>query len=141
MKKILVAAVVLLTAFESYAAYVVVMKDGTRYRAKAKWTVVKGKATFVLENGQSVSVDANLIDAKKSDEVTRLGMGDVSVLGVEQTPQTEAQAQAPSLGTAIRLRSRVPETATQQPSTTSTAQGARYAAPRPSEPRRRALAA
>ena len=120
MKKVLVAAVVLLTAFESYAAYVVVMKDGTRYRAKAKWTVANGKATFVLDNGQTVTVDANLIDAKKSEEVTKLGMGDVSVLGVEQRPQTQAQAKAPSLGTAIRLRSRVPEAAAPSP-TTSTA--------------------
>ena len=120
MKKVFAAAIVLLVAFESYAAYVVVMKDGTRYRAKAKWTVANGKATFVLDNGQTMTVDARLIDAKKSDEVSKLGMGDVSVLGVEQTPQTQAQAKAPSLGTAIRLRSRVPET-TPEPAATSTA--------------------
>ena len=108
MKKLLLAVAALLVAVQSYADYIVVMKDGTRYRAKAKPTVANGKATFTLDNGQAMSVDANLIDAKKSDEVTKLGMGDVSVLGVEQVQQAPTQQKAPSLGSAVRLRSRIP---------------------------------
>lgn len=115
MKKVLAALFALLVAAQSYAAYVVVMKDGTRYRAKARWTVVGGKALIELENGQKVSVDPNLIDVKKSEEVTKMGMGDVAVLGVEEAPQTAAQAQAPSLGSAIRLRSRTPVVEPEQP--------------------------
>ena len=111
MKKLLLTVAALLVAAQSYAAYIVVMKDGTRYRAKAKPTVTGGKATFTLENGQTLSVAANLIDPKKSEEMTKLGMGDVSVLGVEQMPQTQTKQQTPSLGSAVRLRSRMPAAA------------------------------
>jgi len=46
MKKTSVAAAlaVLLIALPALANYWIVTKDGTRYEAKAKWTIVNGKA-------------------------------------------------------------------------------------------------
>jgi outer membrane lipoprotein SlyB len=85
MKKTLVLAVLaILTATQLAAAssYWVVMKDGTRYEARAKWTVANGKATMTLTNGSVLALDPSAIDAAKSEEVTRLGGGEV--LGVEQ---------------------------------------------------------
>ena len=106
MKKALIAAVLLLAASHAFAAYTVVMKDGTRYQAKAKWTVVNGKAIIRLQTGGSVSVDPALIDAAKSEEVTKSGLGDVKVLGVEQAPRPQTQQQAPSLGSSVKIRPR-----------------------------------
>ncbi|HEU4522629.1 MAG TPA: hypothetical protein VFT12_11540 [Thermoanaerobaculia bacterium] len=106
MKKALIAAVLLFAASQVFAAYTVVMKDGTRYQAKAKWTMVGGKALIRLENGQTLSVDPALIDIPKSEEVTRLGLGGAKVIGVEPAAQPQAQQQAPSLGSTVRMRPR-----------------------------------
>jgi hypothetical protein len=107
MKKALIAAAVLFAATQSFAAYTVVMKDGTRYQAKAKWTIVGGKAVIQLENGQRLSVDPSLIDIPKSEEVTKSGLGDVKVLGVEATPQPASQQKGTSLGSTVKMRPRV----------------------------------
>ena len=56
-------------------SYWVVLKDGTRYEAKAKWTIVNGKALISSTNGQSLTLDPALIDEAKSEEMTRLGAG------------------------------------------------------------------
>jgi hypothetical protein len=109
MKKALVALFALFMAVQAFGAYVVVLKDGTRYKAKAKWRIVNGKAIIDLETGGTVSVDPNLIDVKKSEEISAMNMGDVSVLGVEQATQTASSAsKGPSLGSAIRLRTTAP---------------------------------
>lgn len=106
MKRILILAVLAaLTAAHAFGAYIVVMKDGTRYKAKSKWTVSGGKALIQLENGQTLSLDPALIDTVKSDEVSKLGLGDVAVLGVEQATQPSRQ-QAPSLGSTVKMRPR-----------------------------------
>ena len=107
MKRVLIlAAFAALTAAQLFGSYVVVMKDGTRYKAKKKWTVSGGKALIQLENGQTLSLDPSLIDAAKSEEVSKLGMGDVAVLGVEQATPQPSQQKAPSLGSAVRIRPR-----------------------------------
>ena len=102
MKKTLIlAALAVLTVTQLIAAsYWVVMKDGTRYEARAKWTIVNGKATMTLTNGSVLALDPSAIDAAKSEEVTRLGGGEL--LGVEQraTPTSKAS----EIGSAIRLR-------------------------------------
>ena len=106
MKKALVAiAVLVLAAFPAFAAYTVVMKDGTRYQAKAKWTIVNGKAIIRLQTGGSVSVDPALIDAAKSEEVTKAGLGGATVLGVEQVPAAPTK-QPQSLGSTVQMRPR-----------------------------------
>ena len=107
MKKTIVAiAVLVLSAFPAFAAYTVVMKDGTRYQAKAKWTVANGKALIRLENGQTLSIDPALIDVAKSEEVTKSGLRGATVLAVEQTPVAQTPKQAPSLGSAVQMRPR-----------------------------------
>jgi hypothetical protein len=101
-KMLLVAILAVLAATQTFAAtYWVVLKDGTRYEAKAKWSTVNGKAVVNLTNGSILSLDPNTIDAAKSDEVTRLGGG--SLLGVEQRPATPTP-KGSTLGSSIRLQ-------------------------------------
>ncbi|HEX8171404.1 MAG TPA: hypothetical protein VF824_12760 [Thermoanaerobaculia bacterium] len=109
MKKILTLfAFAALAASSSFAAYVVVLRDGTSYVAKSKWTVVNGKALVQLTNGQSISLDPSLIDVAKSEQATKLGLtsGNVSVLDLN-TNMPDAQVAKPqggSLGSQIKLR-------------------------------------
>jgi len=106
MKKslVLTTAAALFAAHAFAATYWVVMRDGSRYAAKAKPTINGNRATILMQSGGSLVVDASQIDPAKSDEVTRLGGGEV--LGIEQgTTGAAAQTQAqPSLGSQIRLR-------------------------------------
>lgn len=121
MKKMLAYCfVLLLSAAPAMAAYIVVMKDGQRYRAKAKPTTTGGKATIVLEKGGSLQLDPNLIDWKKSEEVSKLGMGDVKVIAQEQPAAPAPAPTTPSLGSSIRLR-QPPTATTPAPATPTTA--------------------
>jgi hypothetical protein len=106
MKKTLIlAALVVLTVTQLVAAsYWVVMKDGTRYEARAKWAIVNGKARMTLTNGSVLALDPSAIDVAKSEEVTRLGGGEL--LGVEQRPAPTSKAS--EIGSAIRLRKLTP---------------------------------
>lgn len=118
MRKLSYFLVILLAASEAWATYIVVLKNGTRYKARERWTMQGGKAIVQLENGTTLQLDPNLIDAAKSDEATRLGYGDAKVLN---TPSTSTQAQEtprPSgLGQYSRLRTPPPPaTSTQQSS-------------------------
>jgi len=92
------AAVVAIPAFA--ASYWVVLKDGTRYEAKSKWTVVNGKAVLNLVNGTVLNLDPNVINVAKSEEMTRLGGGDL--FGVEQIPVTST-TKTSQLGATIKL--------------------------------------
>jgi len=102
MKKILLLlGVALLVSSQSFA-YWVVLKDGTtRYDAVDKPVITGGKATIKLKSGQTIVVAADAIDVAKSEEVTRLGGG--QLLGVEQRV-TPSQKQASSLGSQVKLR-------------------------------------
>jgi len=101
MRKLLMALGVLLISSQAFATYFIVMKDGTQLRAKAKWTVSNGKAIVQLENGNTMQIDPNSIDAEKSEEVTRMGGG--SILAVEQRQNTQ-KSQTSQLGAAFKLR-------------------------------------
>jgi hypothetical protein len=103
-KSLTVFAFATLLCAQAFAAYVIVLKDGTRYNAKAKWTVQNGKALITLETGQTMTINANDIDVAKTDAVNKLGLGNVSVIGQEQTPETTAQKQAADLGQLVRAR-------------------------------------
>ena len=104
MKKIFALCVfAVLVSSQAFATYVVVLRDGTRYKAKAKWTVANGKALVRLENGQTLQIDPKDIDAAKSEEVTKLGLGDVNVLAVEAPRETPKPARS-TLGDAVRQR-------------------------------------
>lgn len=105
MKKTLALfAFATLLCSQAFALYIIVLKDGTRYKAKARWTVSNGKAIVTLENGQTLALNLNEIDVAKSEEVAKLGLGDVQILGTEQQSQTQQQKQAPSLGSVARIR-------------------------------------
>jgi len=104
-KTILFAAVAALISTQAFATYIVVLKDGTKYTAKAKWTVVNGKARITLENGQTLTLNPADIDAAKSEQMTKLGLGQVSIIGQEQAPAPVQQQQS-SLGSSVRLRPR-----------------------------------
>jgi hypothetical protein len=106
MKKILpLAAACVLFCANAFATYIVVLKNGTIYKAKSKWTVVNGKAMIALESGQTLQLDPSLIDEPASEKQTKSGLGDVRVIGVETDTAASAPRQPqPSLGAAIRLR-------------------------------------
>lgn len=117
MKKTLtLAAVVALFAVPSFARYIVVLKNGTSYVAKEKWTVVNGKAIVKLETGQSLQLDPALIDPARSEQLTKVGMSGVSVVDLDPVapPPSNAPRQ-PSIG-AIRLR---PKAETPKPATSA----------------------
>lgn len=122
MRKISYFLVILLAASEAWATYVVVLKNGTRYKAKERWTMQAGKAIVQLENGTTLQLDPNLIDVAKSEEVSRLGYGDAKVLNTpptsQDTPVTPRQSQ---LGQYSRLRPRPtqPDSSGQQTSGSS----------------------
>jgi hypothetical protein len=87
----------------AFATYFVVLKDGTQYRAKAKWTIVNGKAIVALENGTSLQLDPNAIDIAKSEEATKFGGG--SVLGSQTNqPAPTSKQQQSTLGSTFKLR-------------------------------------
>jgi hypothetical protein len=108
MKKTLglfVAAVLL--SGQAFATYIIVLKDGTKYTAKTKWTIANGKAQITLQNGQRLSVNLSDIDVAKSEEMTKMGLGQVSIISQgRELPAAPQQAPAPSLGSTIKLRPR-----------------------------------
>ena len=118
MVRSLVLIAALLLALQSFADYTVVLKDGTRYKAKAKWTMLNGKALIVLTTGQALQVDPALIDVAKSEQITKLGVNaNIVDLNTNAPPSQSAQPQQPSLGDQIRLRPRGGTTATPPAST------------------------
>jgi hypothetical protein len=109
-KKLILFALVTLFAVQSQALYVVVLKSGAKYDAKAKWTIVNGKAIVQLMNGQSLQLDPSLIDVAKSEQATKMGAGattNIVDLDSGSGARTPAPKQ-PSLGDQIRLRRQQP---------------------------------
>ncbi|MGK2856704.1 MAG: hypothetical protein ACSLFQ_05800 [Thermoanaerobaculia bacterium] len=94
----LAAAFFLLMPVLSFASYTVVMRDGQRYRAKEKWTIVNGKAIFTLENGQSMSLDPKLIDQAESEKVNAQALGGARVLATSQAPNDPKPQSSSPLG-------------------------------------------
>jgi hypothetical protein len=106
MKKVLtLAALTALVTVPSFAKYIVVLRDGTRYAAKAKWTVTNGRALVLLENGQSLQLDPSLIDVPRSEQLTKIGMTNANVIDLNPAATAAQQQPAqPTLGDTIRLR-------------------------------------
>jgi len=106
MKRALIVAVLLLVAVQASATYIVVLKDGTQYKAKEKWTVTNGKARINLENGQILELDPSLIDAAKSEASTKAGVSNARILDL--TPNvpvaTPQQQQKQNLGSSIHIK-------------------------------------
>jgi hypothetical protein len=105
MKKsfVLFAAATLFAA-HAFASYWVVLRDGTRYQAKAKPTINGTRATIQMQSGSSLVVDASQIDQAKSEEVTRLGGGEVLAIEQPSAGSAAVQTTTPSLGAQIKLR-------------------------------------
>jgi hypothetical protein len=119
MKKLALLAFAILFAFPALATYIVVLKNGTRYTAKAKWTVVKGKAIIVLETGQSMQLDPTLIDEARSEQATKMGLTNASVIDLSTDSTSPAvQQQQPSIGSGIKLRRGAPSQTPQEQSIT-----------------------
>ncbi len=107
MKKTLTLfALAALFATQGFAIYIVVLKDGTKYKTQAKWTIVNGKALMKLENGQTLALDPNLIDVAKSEETTRLGLGSVDLINTNQQGGNSGggSPQQSTLGSSVHLR-------------------------------------
>jgi len=106
MKRTLaVAALAALMTANAFATYIVVLKNGQTYKAKAKWTMQNGKALVQLENGQSLAIDPSLIDVAKSEQTTNAGYGGAKILNTptnNTAPQPQPQQSA--LGQAFHLR-------------------------------------
>lgn len=120
MKKTLtVLAFVSLLASTAFAQYIVVLKDGTRLKAKAKWTIANGKAVIKLQNGQTATLNPAEIDVAKSEQVTKSGMGDMNVISLDSQQQTGQQPKQPrpqdSLAAQVRAMRRNPTTTQQTP--------------------------
>lgn len=114
-KTLLLLVLTALVAVPSFAKYIVVLKDGTRYAAKAKWTVVNGKAIVLLENGQSLQLDPSLIDVARSEQLTKIGMANANVIDLNPDAAPAPQAKQPSLGDAVKLRRPQPQKQQAQP--------------------------
>lgn len=98
-------AAFLLVAINVNAAYTVVLKNGTRYRATERWTIQNGKAMVKLENGTVMQLDPTLIDPVKSDEASRSGLGDARVIASGASGAAKPAATAgPSLSELSRSR-------------------------------------
>lgn len=110
MRKSLLFALILLLAAPAFAKYIVVLKDGTRYEAKAKWTVVNGKAIVLLQNGQSLRLDPAFIDVAASEQLTKIGIAGANVIDLNPAA-TAAQPRrnGPTLGEQVRLRRNQPQ--------------------------------
>jgi hypothetical protein len=114
MKKTLtVLAFVSLIASNAFAEYIVVLKDGTKIKAKAKWTIVNGRALITLPNGQTMLLNPAEIDAAKSEQVTKSGLGDLNVISLDAQGQAGQQKQPrpqDSLAAQVRANRRTPTT-------------------------------
>ncbi len=106
MKKALTAlALTAALAAPAFARYIVVLKDGTQYVAKEKPTVKAGKALIRLETGQTLQLDAALIDVAKSERTTNLGVNATIVDLTPNMPSEKPAEKKQNLGD-IRLRQR-----------------------------------
>lgn len=102
-KTLIMFAAALVISMPALATYWVVMKDGTKYTAKAKPTVVNGKAIIQLESGSTIAVDPAAIDVQKSEQVTKLGGGNLIAVDTGHDGNQPAPNKS-SLGSAIKLR-------------------------------------
>jgi len=124
MKKALtLLALATLFTLPAFARYIVVLKTGTHYTAKAKWTIVNGKAIIQLETGQALQVDPALIDEPRSEQATRMGLTNASVIDLNTDSTTQPQATQPSIGNTIKLRHGTPSQTPQEASITLKSSG------------------
>jgi hypothetical protein len=103
-----------LAATAAFAEYIIVLRDGRSFEARAKWKVVDGKAIFELKDGRRMQLDPSLIDVQASETATRSGLGDAKVLQMAQPPTATSRKNQPSLGSIAAIRKTQQETAPPQ---------------------------
>jgi hypothetical protein len=110
LKKLLVvAALAVVVTANAFASYIVVLKNGQTYKAKAKWTMQNGKAIVQLENGQTLAIDPTLIDVAKSEQTTNAGLGGAKILNtVNNALSPAAQPQESGLGSVVHIKRMTP---------------------------------
>lgn len=97
------------------AQYVVILKDGKRYRAAERWKIVDGKALLRLESGTLMQLDPTLIDVPATDRANQSNLGDARVIDRPQSPgATETRPAEPSLGSVTKLRGAQPSDRSRQ---------------------------
>ena len=77
---ILVAAFLAALAARPVAAYVVVLKDGSKLFGKEKYTIRKDFAVFTMENGNVAEVPMANVDVAATDKYNQENVGNVLVL-------------------------------------------------------------
>jgi hypothetical protein len=102
-KSLFLAAALSLVAAHAFATYYVVLKNGTVYRAKAKWTTQNGKALVSLETGQSLLLDPGLIDVAKSERATQTNGADLNTIDLSPQMGNTNTAQTSDLGSAFKI--------------------------------------
>lgn len=107
-KSLVVAALAALVTANAFATYVVVLKNGQTYKAKAKWTMQNGKAIVQLESGQTLAIDPTLIDVAKSEQATNAGLGGAKILNTVNTAPGGPQPEEPGLGSVIHIKRATP---------------------------------
>jgi hypothetical protein len=122
-KTLTMLATAMLFSANAFATYIVVLRNGSSYKAKSKWTVVGGKALVSLENGQSLRLDPSEIDEARSEQATASGLGVAKRLDTQQSDTAPAPSapSAPSLGAAIKLRKQGSTANTPSPNMTAPA--------------------
>ncbi len=106
MKKLwILSLAALLLASTASATFVVVLKDGTRYKAKEKWSESNGQAIVQLESGGAIQFDAGLIDVAETERVNELGLGDARLLTIETAPAQQTRPRLSPLGSLTNIRS------------------------------------
>ncbi len=75
-----VIALVLLLAALPAAAYIIVLKDGSKIVADHEYRVENGKAIITLPNGTETFLDASEIDRKATEEANTQGYGSALVI-------------------------------------------------------------
>ncbi|HEY2093589.1 MAG TPA: hypothetical protein VGJ81_17075 [Thermoanaerobaculia bacterium] len=129
-KSLVVAALAAFVTANAFASYIVVLKNGQTYKAKAKWTMQNGKAIVQLENGQTLAIDPTLIDVAKSEQTTNAGLGGAKILNtVNNALSPAAQPQEAGLGSVVHIKRMTPPPPVP---TAAPAPGAAAAAPAPS---------
>jgi len=103
-KSLLIAAALSLVAAHAFATYFVVLKNGTVYRAKAKWTMQNGKALVSLESGQSLLLDPALIDQAKSERATQTNGADLNTIDLSPQMGNAQGTQTSDLGSSFKIR-------------------------------------
>jgi hypothetical protein len=108
VKRIVVAAAVLLVASLAQATYVVLLRNGERVVARDKYVVKGPNAILTLKNGTLTAIPLAAIDVPKTDALNARHLGDAVPLDwvdQQEVAPTPTPTPTPSVATLGHLRS------------------------------------